>query len=80
MRGDTLGLSGGVYTQPELAEALERSYAALEWAEKNREPLNMLEMENRNLDHIGGGNLLRRLNKRSPLGLDKIGGGGILGH
>lgn len=29
MRGETLGLSGGVYTQPELAEALERSYAAL---------------------------------------------------
>ncbi|KAK0096440.1 hypothetical protein PV326_005465 [Microctonus aethiopoides] len=80
MRGDTLGLSGGVYTQPELAEALERSYAALEWAEKNREPLNMLETENRNLDHIGGGNLLRRLNKRSPLGLDKIAGTRENGH
>ncbi|KAK0178902.1 hypothetical protein PV327_007742 [Microctonus hyperodae] len=79
MRGETLGLSSGVYTQPELAEALERSYAALEWAEKNREPLNTLEMESRNLDHIGGGNLLRRLNKRSPLGLDNIGGGVLIG-
>uniref|UniRef100_A0A0C9PHD2 SPAC2E12.03c protein n=1 Tax=Fopius arisanus TaxID=64838 RepID=A0A0C9PHD2_9HYME len=59
MRGETSGLNEAVYTEPELMEALARSYGAIEWASRN-ERSEIPTLEQRNLDHIGGGNLLRR--------------------
>ncbi|XP_057324866.1 uncharacterized protein LOC130667372 [Microplitis mediator] len=81
LHDETMGLNEGVYTQPELAEALARSYAALEWAQRNDE-LSDEDIQVRNLDHIGGGNLLRQLQERHNgprlRNLDSIGGGNLL--
>ncbi|KAH0567620.1 hypothetical protein KQX54_011071 [Cotesia glomerata] len=60
LHDETMGLNEGMYASPELAEALARSYAALEWEHSNGNSIDAA-IQKRNLDQIGGGNLLRSL-------------------